>query len=128
MAETNSLTEKVRPHVQALQDAAAKGDNKAQQVINLYQLYVNFPEPGAEGLCSAALDDWLKDQPPPADQKHGGTADMEWIRCWKCHGTGSSRENPVLSPACDICDGKGERRVTTTDQKHEPTPSPHKPI
>lgn len=57
----NPLTEKLRPHVRAIQDAAIAGDAKAKQVIDLYMLHVAQPsDPGAPALCHAAFDDWQR--------------------------------------------------------------------
>lgn len=62
MTDKNLLTEKVRPHVEALKLSAAAGNKKARQVIYLYHMHVACPsDPGAPALCSAALDDWLSD-------------------------------------------------------------------
>jgi hypothetical protein len=59
--DPNPLTEKLRPHVAALEAAAAKGDTRAREVIVLYRMYIRCPrDPGAYGLCHAAFDDWLR--------------------------------------------------------------------
>lgn len=59
----NPLTEKLRPHVARIVTAASDGDEKAQQVINLYQMHVRSPQdPGARALCEATFDDWVAAQ------------------------------------------------------------------
>lgn len=63
MAEKNPLTEKLRPHVQDIKDAAEKGDSTAQRIINLYRLHQDCPsDPGAPALCEQVFDDWMKDR------------------------------------------------------------------
>ena len=58
--QANPLTEKLRPHVEALQRAAAAGDALAQHVISFFDLHVREPrDPAAPGLCGAAMDEWL---------------------------------------------------------------------
>lgn len=63
MTEENPLTAKVRPHVERIKQAIEEGDEKARQIRDLYALYVACPsDQGAAGLCSAALDVWLKEK------------------------------------------------------------------
>ena len=58
----NPLTAKIKPYVESLKEGCDKGDRKAIQVVNLYNMYVRMPESGSQGLCEAALDAWLKEQ------------------------------------------------------------------
>ena len=45
--------------VAALQDAAAAGDAKAQQIIAPYRMHCDAPnDPGAFALCDAVADEW----------------------------------------------------------------------
>lgn len=58
--EAMTLADKLRPHVTAIQSAAAAGDHGAQQVVTLYQMHVRCPaDPGAPALCEAAFDEWI---------------------------------------------------------------------
>lgn len=57
----NPLTEKLKPHVDALQAAALEGDEGAQRVIALFQRHVKHPsDPDAFGQCDAAANAWLE--------------------------------------------------------------------
>ena len=61
-----TLTEKLRPWVERLLEAAGNGDAGATQVIELYRLYCDCPtDPGAPALCNAAFDDWLRARGEP---------------------------------------------------------------
>ena len=53
--QANPLTEKLRPHIDSLQQAAAAGDILAQRV--------ELRDPGAPDLCTAAMDEWLARHP-----------------------------------------------------------------
>lgn len=65
MTRAHPLTEKLRPHVADLQNAAAAGDAGAQRVINLYRLFVACPaDPGAPALCETVFDDWMAARKP----------------------------------------------------------------
>ena len=58
MSDTSPLTERLRPHVQAIENAAQGGDEKARQIITLYGMHMRSPQdPGAFTLCEAAFDD-----------------------------------------------------------------------
>lgn len=60
----NPLTEKLRPHVAAIQQAAARGDHAAQQIIDLYRMHCSCPaDPGAYAFCNVAFGQWFKEQP-----------------------------------------------------------------
>lgn len=57
---TNPLTEKLRPHVDAIKRGAEGGDARAREVITLYRMHCDCPsDPGAFALCGAAFDEWL---------------------------------------------------------------------
>lgn len=60
--DINPLTALIKPWRGQLIVAAEKGDQRAQQVINLYQMYVACPEPGAAGLCQAAFKEWQENR------------------------------------------------------------------
>lgn len=57
----SELVDKLKPHVVTIARLAKRGDNAARQIIDLYELHRAAPrDPGAYGLCMAALDQWLK--------------------------------------------------------------------
>jgi hypothetical protein len=57
----DDLASTLRPFVDQIKAAAAKGDRQATQIINLYQMHVRCPgDPGAPALCRAAFDEWNK--------------------------------------------------------------------
>lgn len=57
----------VKPHVEALIQAKNRGDKNAAQVIICYNMHVQCPgDPGAVGLCEAALGAWLRSKDEPA--------------------------------------------------------------
>lgn len=56
-----TLADKLRPHVEDIKKASAEGDEKATEIITLYQMHVACPQdPGAPALCEATFNDWLK--------------------------------------------------------------------
>lgn len=58
-----SITDRIRPYVDRIIRAAARGNVKASRVVELHRMHVKCPsDPGAEGLCEAAFDDWLSEQ------------------------------------------------------------------
>lgn len=60
MTDTNPLTEKLRPHVQAIQSAASSGDAKAAEIMTLYRMHCDAPnDPGAYAICHAVADEWI---------------------------------------------------------------------
>jgi hypothetical protein len=64
MTGKNPLAELLRPHAIAIDRAAAMGDQKAKQIVALYNMHVSCPrEPAAPVLCAAAFEDWRKTQP-----------------------------------------------------------------
>lgn len=59
----HELTEKLRPHVAALQSEARAGSRLASQVIALYELWRTVPaDRAAMALCNCAFEDWQKDK------------------------------------------------------------------
>lgn len=63
MAEVNELTELLRPHVGAIQQAAMAGNHHAQEVMSLYKMHCSCPsDPGAPALCRAAFEAWQKEK------------------------------------------------------------------
>lgn len=60
MSERETLADKLRPYVAALELSSADGDAKANSVISLYQMHVACPsDPGAPALCEAAFNEWI---------------------------------------------------------------------
>lgn len=58
---TLGLTEKLRPHVDAIKADAANGDVRAKEIITLYKMWERCPnDAAAPALCEATFDDWLK--------------------------------------------------------------------
>lgn len=61
--DVNSLTALIKPWRGQLVIAAVQhNDHYAKQVIDLYNMYVACPEPGAQGLCEAAFKTWLENR------------------------------------------------------------------
>ena len=61
------LEEQIRPYVFSLISAAQSGDDRATEVIRLYQMHSACPsDPAAAGLCSAAFHEWLAKRPADA--------------------------------------------------------------
>jgi hypothetical protein len=59
----DTLTERLRPHVEALKADDAAGCAKARAVISLHRMWVSCPsDHAAPALCEAAFEDWLKTQ------------------------------------------------------------------
>lgn len=57
--DINPLTALIKPWRGQLVTAANQGDTKAQQIINLYQMYVACPSDQAPAaLCKAAFEEW----------------------------------------------------------------------
>jgi hypothetical protein len=58
--DKNPLSALLRPHVEELKKAAAEGNAKATEVINLYRLYYACPRDIVPYvLCFMAFDDWI---------------------------------------------------------------------
>lgn len=56
-----AITDKLRPHVDAIKKSASLGNEKAQAIINLYTLHCACPsDPGAPALCEVAFNDWMR--------------------------------------------------------------------
>ena len=61
----SDITEKLRPHVAAIQEDVKGGDlelrRHAAAIINLHCMHVDCPgDPGAPALCEAAFNEWKK--------------------------------------------------------------------
>ena len=56
----NPLQALLTPHVGEIRKATARGDKNAQQVIDLYNMYVRLPEAGAATLCECFFNDWMR--------------------------------------------------------------------
>lgn len=62
-----SLADELRPYVEELKADKAAGNQKAKQVISLYQMHVACPQdPVAPALCKTAFEDWKKAKEPTA--------------------------------------------------------------
>lgn len=60
LVEKNPLTERLLPLVWRIVDACNAGDEKAAEIVKLYQLYVACPSDRAAAVfCDEALTEWL---------------------------------------------------------------------
>lgn len=58
-----SLADKLRPYVSRIEAAIKAGDEKARQIVTLYEMHRASPsDPAAPALCEVAFDDWMKEQ------------------------------------------------------------------
>lgn len=61
-----TLYDKLVPYAKTIKAEAVAGNELARRVILLYELHHKSPfDPGAQGLCEAALDAWLEKRTKP---------------------------------------------------------------
>lgn len=57
----SELVDRLKPHVIEISRLAKRGNPHAREIVELYELHRSCPrDPGAYGLCMAALTEWLK--------------------------------------------------------------------